>query len=59
MATQRGLVIESDDGWAQIVAERRDACGGCSSNNNCRACLTPSKFLIQLFLECCLDINFS
>ena len=48
MATQNGLVIESKNGWAQVVTEKRDACGGCSSSNNCRTCLSASKIVSKV-----------
>ena len=43
MADQKGMVIDSANGWAQLVTERRDACGGCSTTQSCSACLSGAK----------------
>jgi len=47
MAEQIGIVIETEPGgWARVLTERKDACGGCHSGHGsgCRTCLTSAKF---------------
>ena len=38
MAQTQGLVISaSEDGWAQVVTERNEACAECASRKNCHS----------------------
>ena len=45
MAEQIGIVIKTEPGnYAQVVANRKGACGGCqSASDGCLSCLTSSK----------------
>lgn len=45
MAEHIGIVIkQSSDRYAQVVADRKGACGGChSSPSGCRSCLSSAK----------------
>jgi sigma-E factor negative regulatory protein RseC len=48
MAHTRGLVIKIiDDEMAQVATDRKNACSGCSSSNNCRSCLSNSKMVMM------------
>jgi len=48
MAHTRGLVIKiKEDGMAQVVTDRKNACQGCGSKHNCRSCLSNSKMLAE------------
>lgn len=49
MATRAGQVIAVEkNGWAQVLTEKKDACGGCSPTHNCRTCLTASKLVTRV-----------
>ncbi len=38
MAQTQGLVISaSEDGWAQVVTERNEACAKCAARKNCHS----------------------
>ena len=45
MAEQIGVVIDSEpNGWARVITDRRDACGGCDTKpDTCKSCLTSAK----------------
>jgi sigma-E factor negative regulatory protein RseC len=45
MAEHIGIVIKTEPGnYAQVVADRKSACGGCQSNpEGCLSCLTSAK----------------
>ena len=45
MAEHIGIVIKTESGnYAQVVTERKGACGGCqSTSGGCRSCLASSK----------------
>ena len=45
MAEHIGIVINTEpDNYAQVVADRKGACGGCQSNpDGCLSCLTSAK----------------
>lgn len=48
MAHTRGLVIKiKEDGMAQVVTDRKNACSGCGSKNNCHSCLSNSKMMTE------------
>lgn len=48
MAHTRGLVIKiKEDGMAQVVTDRKNACSGCSSTHNCHSCLSNSKMMTE------------
>ena len=49
MAHTKGLVINIEKpGLAQVLTERKEACGGCQSTHNCHACLTNSKIVTEV-----------
>jgi sigma-E factor negative regulatory protein RseC len=46
MAERIGLVIHTfDNNTAEVVTDRRNACGGCEHSKGCRSCLTSAKML--------------
>jgi len=48
MAHTRGLVIKiKEDGIAQVVTDRKNACGGCGSTHSCNSCLSNSKMTAE------------
>lgn len=48
MAHTRGLVIKiKKNSMAQVVTDRKNACSGCSSSNNCHSCLSSSKMMTE------------
>ena len=48
MAQEEGLIASIDDkGWAEVVTQRRDACGGCHAGHYCTAFAGSSKMLIK------------
>ena len=48
MSQEKGLVASiKEDGWAQVVAERRDACGDCGASKCCTSMSTGSKMVIK------------
>jgi positive regulator of sigma E activity/YHS domain-containing protein len=48
MAQEEGLVAStSEDGWAQVVTERRDACADCGASHCCAALRGSSKMVIK------------
>ena len=48
MAQEQGLIAGIDEkGWAQVVTQRRDACGGCGAGHCCTAFAGSSKMLIK------------
>ena len=48
MAQEKGLIVRIDDkGWAEVVTQRRDTCGGCHSGHCCTAFAGSSKMLIK------------
>lgn len=48
MAHTRGLVIKiKEGGIAQVVTDRKNACGGCGSAHSCHSCLSNSKMMTE------------
>jgi positive regulator of sigma E activity/YHS domain-containing protein len=48
MAQEEGLVASiSENGWAQVVADRRDACGDCGASGCCATLGGSSKMVIK------------
>ena len=48
MAHTRGLVIKiKEGGIAQVVTDRKNACGGCGSTHSCHSCLSNSKMITE------------
>jgi len=48
MAHSRGLVVSiKERGRAQVVTDRKNACGGCGSTHNCHSCLSNSKMMTE------------
>jgi len=48
MAHTRGLVIKiKEDGMAQVITDRKNACSGCNSKHNCNSCLSNSKMMTE------------
>lgn len=48
MAQEEGLVAGiKDDGWAQVVTERRDACGDCGASHCCVSFGSGSKLVVK------------
>jgi len=46
MAERRGLVIKTfENNTAEVVTDRRGACGGCGHSQGCRSCLTSAKMV--------------
>ena len=52
-STTRGLVLSvTDDGWAQVAADRQKGCGGCGeAKSACHTCLTTSSRTAQALNE--------
>ena len=49
MAERTGMVLRSyEDGTAEVVTDRRNACGGCESSHGCRSCLTGAKMVAMV-----------
>jgi sigma-E factor negative regulatory protein RseC len=48
MAEERGVVESvSNDGWACVVTERRDACSGCGASHCCASFASNSKMSVK------------
>jgi len=48
MAQEQGLVAStSENGWAQVVADRRDACGDCGASGCCASLGGSPKMVIK------------
>ena len=48
MAQEEGLIAGIDDkGWAEVVTQRRDACGDCRAGHCCMAFAGRSKMLVK------------
>jgi sigma-E factor negative regulatory protein RseC len=48
MAHSIGLVVSiKEAGKAQVVTDRKNACGGCGSTHNCNSCLSNSKIVTE------------
>lgn len=48
MAHTRSLVVSiKEEGRAQVVTDRKNACGGCGSTHNCHSCLSNSKMMAE------------
>lgn len=48
MAEEEGLVASAtEDGWAQVVAERRDACADCSASQCCAVLGGSPKMVVK------------
>ena len=48
MAQEEGLVASiSENGWAQVVADRRDACGDCGASGCCASLGGSTKMVIK------------
>jgi sigma-E factor negative regulatory protein RseC len=46
MAERIGVVLQTfDNGMAEVVTDRRNACGGCEKSHGCRSCLTSAKMV--------------
>ena len=46
MAERIGLVLHRlDNGMAEVVTDRKNACGGCEHSHGCRSCLTSAKMV--------------
>ena len=46
MAERIGMVLQTlDNGMAEVVTDRRNACGGCENSHGCRSCLTTAKMV--------------
>jgi sigma-E factor negative regulatory protein RseC len=46
MAERIGIVLRTfDNGIAEVVTDRRNACGGCEKSHGCRSCLTSAKMV--------------
>jgi len=37
-----------DNGMAEVVTDRRNACGGCEHSHGCRSCLTSAKMVAMV-----------
>ena len=49
MAERIGLVLETlDNGMAEVVTDRKNACGGCEHSHGCRSCLTSAKMVAMV-----------
>jgi len=49
MADTRGLVIRTaPNGWADVVVDRKSACGGCADTHKCRSCLSATKITARV-----------
>lgn len=49
MADTRGLVIHAaPDGWAEVIVDRKSACGGCADTHKCRSCLSATKITTRV-----------
>jgi sigma-E factor negative regulatory protein RseC len=48
MAQEEGLIASTDDkGWAEVVIQRRDACGDCGVGHCCMPFVGRSKMLVK------------
>jgi sigma-E factor negative regulatory protein RseC len=48
MTREEGRIVKIDDkGWAEVVTQRRDTCGGCNAGHRCTAFVGSSKMLIK------------
>ena len=48
MALERGVVASiNENGWAQVVTDRRDACGSCGGSHCCQATGPSSKMVTR------------
>jgi len=48
MAQEQGLFASiREDGWAQVVTERRDACGDCAASHCCASFGSSSEMVIK------------
>ena len=48
MAQEQGLVANiGEDGWAQVVTDRRDACDDCGASHCCASFVSSSKMVIK------------
>jgi sigma-E factor negative regulatory protein RseC len=48
MAQEQGLIANIDNtGWAEVVTQRRDACGDCGAGHSCMAFGGSSKMLVK------------
>ena len=44
MADTKGVVVSiNDEGWAQVVTERLDACANCAAKNSCHSTCSSVK----------------
>ncbi len=49
MAERNGLVLHTfDNGMAEVVTDRSNACGGCEHSHGCRSCLTSAKMVAMV-----------
>ena len=49
MAERTGLVLHTfDNGMAEVVTDRKNACGGCEHSHGCRSCLTRAKMVAKV-----------
>lgn len=49
MADTRGLVTHTDPGgWADVIVDRKSACGGCADTHKCRSCLSATKIATRV-----------
>ena len=49
MAERIGIVLHSfDNGMAEVVTDRRNACGRCEHSHGCRSCLTSAKMVAMV-----------
>jgi sigma-E factor negative regulatory protein RseC len=49
MAERIGLVLQTfDNGMAEVVTDRRGACGGCEDSHGCRSCLNSAKLITMV-----------
>jgi sigma-E factor negative regulatory protein RseC len=49
MAERIGIVLRTfDNGTAEVVTDRRNACGGCEQSHGCRSCLTSAKMVSKV-----------
>lgn len=58
MAEEEGLVAStSENGWAQVVADRRDACGDCGASGCCASLGGSSRMVIKAMNRAGADIG--
>ncbi len=58
MAEEEGLVASiSENGWAQVVSDRRDACGDCGASGCCASLGGSSKMVIKAMNRAGADIG--